>query len=72
LRPLLDERVELIRGAHSRRYRDHAAAALGQLLAQDWPAIIRSGGRPAVYDVLLQAADYGRRRVLPLVSRPPQ
>ena len=48
LRRALAEDFELLCRAHARPYREHAKAALTQLLAQDWAAILLTGGRPAV------------------------
>ena len=69
LRPALDEEFDLLCGSHARPYRNRAREALAQLLAQDWPAILRTGGRPAVYPRLLEACQYGRRQSFPLVEQ---
>ncbi len=65
LRPALDEEFDLLCGSHARPYRHRAREVLAQLLAQDWPAILRTGGRPAVYPRLLEACQYGRRQSFP-------
>jgi hypothetical protein len=62
---------ELLCGAHARPYREQPKAALTQLLAQDWAAILLTGGRPAVYADLLKRSAFGRRTSLPLQVRPP-
>lgn len=69
LRRLLDEDFQFICGAHARPYGERARDALGQLLAQDWAAVLRTGGRPAVYPRLLEACQYGRRTTFPLVEQ---
>jgi hypothetical protein len=70
LRRALTEDFALLCGAHARPYREHPKAALAQLLAQDWAAILLTGGRPAVYTDLLQITELGRRTSLPLQVRP--
>ena len=47
LRRLLDEDAQLICGAHGLPYGDAPQAALVELLAQDWPALLASGHLPA-------------------------
>jgi len=70
LRRALAEDFTLLCGAHAQPYREHPKAALAQLLAQDWAAILLAGGRPAVYTDLLRHTAGGRRATLPLRARP--
>jgi hypothetical protein len=69
LRRALAHDFDLLCGAHAWPYRERPEEALAQLLAQDWAAILLTGGRPAVYTDLLRHTALGRTS-LPLVVRP--
>lgn len=61
LRRVLSEDIDLICASHARPYRSHAKTALTHLLMQDWPALIQAGGRPAVFDEMLEWTEFGER-----------